>query len=174
MKIQVVKSLENSCVVYGECVIVEVAITISFVVSTESTQPVLSEPQYTESDVYSEPSMSTEGRNRHTDTHIATSQPSTSFLLNSAPESQEYAQPHVTHTSGSIETARNPAYGCTQTSKPIETSRNPAYGCTLTSKPIETSRNPAYGCTQTSKPIETARNPAYDCTQPHVTETTCD
>ena len=125
--------------------------------SPESTQPVLSEPQYTESDVYSEPSMSTEGRNRHTDTHIATSQPSTSSLLNSAPESQEYAQLHVTHTSGSIETARNPAYGCTQTSGSIETARNPAYGCT-----------------QTSGSIETPRNPAYGCTQPHVTEATCD
>ena len=29
-------------------------------------------------------------------------------------KSQQYAQPHVTHTSESIETARNPAYGCTQ------------------------------------------------------------
>ena len=70
---------------------------------------VLSVLQYTESDVYSEPNITTEGRNRHTDT--ATSQPS---LLNTALESQEYAQPHVTHTSGSIETAKNPAYGCTQ------------------------------------------------------------
>ena len=124
------------------------AITISFVVSTESTQPVLSEPQYAESDVYSEPNISTEGRNRHTDTHIAISQPSTSSLLNTAPESQEYAQPHETHTSKSIDTARNPAYGCTQTSVSIETTMNPAYGCTQTSESIETVRNPAYGCTQ--------------------------
>ena len=75
---------------------------------------VLSVLRYTESDVYSEPNISTESHNRHTDTHVATSQSSTSSLLNTAPESHEYAQPYMTHTSGSIETARNPAYGCTQ------------------------------------------------------------
>ena len=84
----------------------------------------------TECDMYSEPSISNQGRNRQTVTSTATNQPSTTNLLHTITESQEYAQPHVTHTSRPIETAKNPAYTSTPTSQPIETTMNPAYGCT--------------------------------------------
>ena len=110
--------------------VVKMAITISSVlVPAESTQSqVVSEPQC--GDMYSEPNISTHGRNRNTVPCSTSSPLSISSPLHTATESQEYAQPHVTHTSSSIETVRNPAYCSTHTNKPIETAINPAYGCT--------------------------------------------